>query len=68
MFIIGCGGVFTGDDAYEKIRAGASLIQLITGMIFEGPQVVSEINRGLVSLLKKDGFPNISQAVGADYH
>ncbi len=62
--IIGCGGVFSAEDAYEKIKAGASLIQLITGMIFEGPQLISEINQGLVKLLKKDGYENISEAVG----
>ncbi len=64
--IVGSGGVFTAEDAYKKIRLGASLIQLITGMIFEGPQVISEINRGLVELLKKDGFTHISQAIGVD--
>jgi len=64
--IIGCGGVFSAEDAYEKIKAGASLIQLITGMIFEGPQLISEINQGLVTLLKKDGYKNISQAVGVN--
>lgn len=62
--IIGCGGVFSAEDAYKKIKLGASLIELITGMIFEGPQVISEINRGLVQLLQKDGYKNISQAVG----
>jgi dihydroorotate dehydrogenase len=62
--LVGCGGVFTAEDAYKKIKLGASLIQMITGMIFEGPQVISEINRGLVELLKKDGFTNISQAIG----
>ncbi len=64
--IIGCGGVFTAADAYRKIRLGASLIQLITGMIYQGPQVISEINHGLVQLLKKDGFTNVSDAVGVD--
>lgn len=63
--IIGCGGVFSAEDAYKKIKAGASLIQLITGMIFEGPQLIGEINRGLVELLKKDGFKNINEAIGA---
>ena len=63
--IVGCGGVFTAEDAYEKIRLGASLIQMITGMIYRGPQVVSEINQGLVRLLKRDGYTNVSQAVGA---
>ncbi|MFA6427737.1 MAG: quinone-dependent dihydroorotate dehydrogenase [Candidatus Magasanikbacteria bacterium] len=61
--IIGCGGVSSAEDAYEKIKAGASLIQLITGMIFEGPQVISEINRKLVELLRYDGYQNISEAI-----
>ncbi|MBI2645342.1 quinone-dependent dihydroorotate dehydrogenase [Candidatus Uhrbacteria bacterium] len=65
--IIGCGGVFTAEDAYRKIRNGASLVQMITGMIFEGPQVISAINQGLVRLMKKDGFHRISDAVGANY-
>jgi dihydroorotate dehydrogenase len=64
--IIGCGGVFSAEDAYKKIRLGASLIQMITGMIFEGPQVVGEINRGLVEFLKRDGFTTISDAIGVD--
>lgn len=62
--IVGCGGVFSAGDAYKKIRLGASLIQLITGMIYEGPQLISEINRGLVELLRRDGYKNISEAVG----
>ena len=62
--IVGCGGITTAHDAYEKIKAGATLVQLITGMIFEGPQVIGEINKGLVELLKKDGYTNISQAIG----
>ncbi len=62
--IIGCGGIFSAEDAYTKIKLGASLVQLITGMIFEGPQVISEINQGLVGLLQKDGYKNISKAVG----
>ncbi len=66
FILIGCGGVFSAEDAYRKIRLGASLIQMITGMIFEGPQVISEINRGLGRLLARDGFTHISQAIGAD--
>lgn len=62
--IVGCGGVFCAADAYEKIKRGASIIQMITGMIFEGPQVITEINFGLEKLLKKDGHTHISQAVG----
>lgn len=63
--IIGCGGIFSAEDAYEKIRQGASLVQLITGMIFEGPQLIGEINRGLVRLLARDGFSSIRDAIGS---
>lgn len=65
--LIGTGGIFSAEDAYEKIRAGASLVQLITGMIYEGPQVIGKINRGLFELLKRDGFANVKDAVGADH-
>jgi len=64
--IIGCGGIFSAEDAYRKIRLGASLVELITGMIFEGPQLIGEINFGLAHFLKKDGFNNISEVVGID--
>ena len=66
LTIIGVGGIFTAQDAYTKIRLGASLIELITGMIFEGPQQIGEINRGLVELLIRDGYTNVSQAIGVD--
>ena len=66
FIIIGVGGVFNAEDAYKKIKAGASLIQLITGMIFEGPQVVGKINSGLVKLLQADGYKNISEAIGKE--
>ncbi|MDP2649305.1 MAG: quinone-dependent dihydroorotate dehydrogenase, partial [bacterium] len=62
--IIGVGGIFSKEDAYKKIKLGASLVQLTTGMIFEGPQLISQINKGLVQLLKKDKLTSISQAVG----
>ncbi|MBI2990114.1 MAG: quinone-dependent dihydroorotate dehydrogenase [Candidatus Magasanikbacteria bacterium] len=65
--IIGLGGVFNAEDAYKKIKAGASLVQLITGMIYEGPQRISQINRGLAKLLKQDGLDSISQAIGIDH-
>lgn len=64
--LVGCGGVFNAADAYKKIRLGASLVQMITGMIFEGPQVISEINQGLVKFLERDGFSNIREAIGVD--
>lgn len=66
LTIIGCGGVFTAEDAYKKIRLGASLVQLITGMIYRGPQTISEINQGLVRLLRRDGLASISEAVGLE--
>jgi dihydroorotate dehydrogenase len=66
LLLVFCGGVFSAQDAYTAIRQGANLIQMITGMIYEGPQVVGEINRGLVKLLKRDGFRNIKEAVGVD--
>ncbi|PIY68881.1 hypothetical protein COY90_03570 [Candidatus Roizmanbacteria bacterium CG_4_10_14_0_8_um_filter_39_9] len=66
LIIIGCGGIFSAQDAYKKIKLGASLVQLITGMIYEGPQLVSQINLELVELLKKDGFNHVSEAVGVD--
>lgn len=65
--IVGVGGIFSAQDAYKKIRLGASLVQLITGMIYEGPQLIGDINRGLVKLLKKDGYTHLSQAIGADF-
>ncbi|MEK7600533.1 MAG: quinone-dependent dihydroorotate dehydrogenase [Patescibacteria group bacterium] len=65
FIIIGCGGIFTAEDAYEKIRLGASLVQLITGMIYFGPQRVGEINQGLARLLARDSYSHISEAVGA---
>ena len=64
--LVGCGGVFTAEDAYKKIRFGASLVQMITGMVFEGPQVTSQINQGLSELLRRDGFKNINEAIGID--
>lgn len=62
--IIGVGGIFSAEDAYTKIKLGASLVELITGMIFEGPQLVGQINQGLVRLLRQDGYTHISKAVG----
>lgn len=62
--IIAAGGVFTAEDAWEKIRLGASLVQVYTAMIYEGPGVVKRINRGLCELLKREGMGNASEAVG----
>ena len=65
--IIGCGGIFSAHDAYEKIKQGASLVQLITGMIFEGPQLIGEINQGLKTLLMRDGLTTITEATGVNH-
>ena len=64
--IVGLGGIFTAEDAYEKIKAGASLVQIITGLIYGGPTTVKKINRGLVRLLARDGYAHISEAVGQE--
>jgi dihydroorotate dehydrogenase len=62
--IIGVGGIFNSEDAYEKIKAGASAVQIYTGWIYEGPGAVKRINLGLRRLLERDGLKNISEAVG----
>jgi dihydroorotate dehydrogenase len=62
--IVGVGGIFTADDAWEKIAAGASLIQVYTGWVYEGPWMVRRILEGLVKKLEEQGFNSISEAVG----
>jgi len=66
MPLIGCGGVASGADAYAKIRAGATLVQLYTALVFEGPGLVARIKRDLAELLVRDGFKSVTDAVGAD--
>jgi dihydroorotate dehydrogenase len=63
--IIGVGGIFSAEDAYEKICAGASLIQLYTGLIYRGPGLPRQINAGLMRLLHRDGLTHLSEAVGS---
>lgn len=63
--IIGCGGIFSAEDAYRKITLGAVLVQLITGLIYEGPQLTAEINHGIAGLVARDGFSSITQAIGS---
>jgi dihydroorotate dehydrogenase len=62
--IIGVGGVFTAEDAWNKICAGASLIQLYTGFVYEGPGVVKRINEGLAAIMRREGFRSPDEAVG----
>jgi dihydroorotate dehydrogenase len=64
--LIGVGGISTAADAYARIRAGASLIQIYSALVYEGPGLARRINKGLIALLQRDGFTNISQAVGVD--
>lgn len=65
LTIIGVGGIDSAETAYQKICYGATLVQLITGMIFNGPQLIGQINKGLVELLEKDGYKNINEAIGS---
>ena len=64
--IAGIGGVFTPEQAYAKIRSGASLVMFISSLMYRGPQQITVLKRGLASLLKRDGFEHVSEAVGID--
>ncbi len=64
--LISVGGIDSSEEAYKRIKAGASLIQIYSSFIFNGPGGIEEINRGLVKLLKKDGFNHINDAIGYD--
>lgn len=64
--LIGCGGVGSGAEAYVKIRAGATLVQLYSAMVFEGPPLIRRIKDELAALLARDGFTSVGAAVGAD--
>jgi dihydroorotate dehydrogenase len=65
--IIGVGGVSSGEDAYAKIRAGASLVELYSAFAYEGPKLVPRVKRELAELLERDGFSSVAEAVGADH-
>lgn len=65
--IIGSGGIFTAEDAYEKIKAGASLVEIYTALIYEGPEVNRRLHRELGELLRKDGYSHIFEAVGSGH-
>ncbi|KAM3965015.1 dihydroorotate dehydrogenase 2 [Aphomia sociella] len=62
--IIGVGGVFTGQDAYEKILAGANVVQIYTAFIYHGPPVITKIKTELAELLERDGYKNVNDAIG----
>lgn len=65
--LVGCGGVASGADAYAKIRAGATLVQLYTALVYEGPALVGRIKRDLAALLRRDGFGSVAAAVGSGH-
>ena len=65
--IIGCGGVSSGADAYAMIRAGASVVQLYTALVFHGPALIPRMKQELTALLKEDGFEHVADAVGVDF-
>ncbi|KAK3222397.1 hypothetical protein Dsin_009422 [Dipteronia sinensis] len=65
--LIGCGGIASGEDAYKKIRAGATLVQLYTGFAYGGPALIPQIKVELAECLERDGFKSTVEAVGADY-
>ena len=62
--LIGVGGIFTAEDAWEKICAGASLVQLYTGFIYQGPAIARDINDGIGRILQQEGFPSLAEAIG----
>ena len=65
--LISVGGIDSAEEAYRRIKAGASLVQVYSMLIYKGPALIKEINTGLVDLLKKDGYTHISEAIGADW-
>jgi dihydroorotate dehydrogenase len=64
--LIGVGGIATANDAWERIRAGASLVQLYSAMVYEGPRIARRIAHGLAQRLKREGFANIAEAIGTE--
>ena len=64
--LIGVGGISSGIDCYEKIKAGASLVQLYTSLIYQGPSMISKMKKELLSCLMTDGYKNIKEVVGVD--
>jgi dihydroorotate dehydrogenase len=66
--LIGVGGIASADDAWERIRAGASLVQLYSAMVYQGPGIARRIARGLAERLKREGFASVGEAVGSERH
>ena len=64
IILIGVGGISSGSDCYEKIKSGASLVQLYSALTFSGPSLISKIKKELIDLIKTDGYKNISEVIG----
>ena len=64
--LISVGGIDSANEAYRRIKAGANLVQILSGMVFHGPDMIMNINKELIELLKADGFKNITEAIGSD--
>jgi dihydroorotate dehydrogenase len=64
--LISVGGIDSAQEVYKRIKAGASLVQIYSGLIFHGPSMVKNINKELIELIKADGYENITQAIGSD--
>lgn len=67
LALVGVGGIASPEQAYAKICAGADLVQLYTGLIYEGPWIIGHLRRGLAELLRRDGFENVAEATGSDH-
>ncbi len=65
--LISVGGIDSAEEAYKRIKAGASLVQVYSMLVYRGPALIKEINEGLITLLKNDGYNHISEAIGADW-
>jgi len=66
MPLVGVGGIASAEDAWQRIRAGASLVQLYSAMVYEGPGIAKRIVRGLEALMRRDGFASVAEAVGSE--
>lgn len=65
--LVSVGGIDSAEEAYKRIKAGASLVQVYSMLVYKGPALIKEINEGLITLLHKDGYTHISEAIGADW-
>ncbi len=64
--LVSAGGLFSAEDVYERMRLGASLVQVYTALVYRGPGIVQRMKQGLCTLLDRDGLANIAQAIGVD--